>query len=285
MSIDVMTKIIQRCTLTGSQRLALLVMGQWCDDDGESLYPSIELVAEAMQVSRSQAQRVLRSLMPADDQSDVDDHWWVRVVGNVNGGAPGATRRYQMNVARLDALPKLPAFEKAEQRRRQRAETGRMGATGSMSATGSMDATRNAGDGPHGCDPTGRMDATRLVKRNISKRESARDDLFEQALKRWPVVDSPKAAREAWSILSPDDRLEAASEIERFVGVNRSAGRKLICSFARYLSEQMWKGLPERPKRTSLPSGTMSTAPAPPKSKFLMEFERQKAGEAGSATP
>jgi hypothetical protein len=118
------------------------------------------------------------------------------------------------------------------------------------------------------------------------ERERARDDLFKQALKRWPVVDSPKAAQEAWNSLSIDDRIEAANEIERFVGVNRSAGRKLICSFARYLSEQMWKGLPERPKlATALPSGTMSIPPTAPKSKFLLAFERQKAIEAGSATP
>lgn len=71
-------------------------------------------------------------------------------------------------------------------------------------------------------------------------------DHFYQALKRWPVVDSPKAARKAWEALSPEDRAEAVSEIDRFVAVNRSAGRKLICSFAKYLAERMWKALPER---------------------------------------
>lgn len=79
------------------------------------------------------------------------------------------------------------------------------------------------------------------------ERERAMDD-FDQALKRWPVVDSPKAARKAWEALSLDDRIEALSEIDRFVAINRSAGRKLICSFTRYLAERMWKALPERVK-------------------------------------
>ncbi|RUW81490.1 helix-turn-helix domain-containing protein [Mesorhizobium sp. M2A.F.Ca.ET.067.02.1.1] len=91
------------------------------------------------------------------------------------------------------------------------------------------------------------------------ERERAMDD-FDHALKRWPVVDSPKAARRAWNTLSPAERIEAAREIDRFVAVNRSAGRKLICSFTRYLAERMWLALPERPK----PLQPRPAAPAKP---------------------
>lgn len=156
MSIDVMTKVLQRCPLAGSERLCLLIMANWCNDDGDSLYPSIALVAEAMQVSRSQAQRVLHRLMPAIE----DDEWWIRVVGNKAGGPPGATRRYELNVGRLDRLPKLPEFERADERRRLKGDTGRVDATRRTGVTGRMDAV----DGSHGCDPTGRTGATRLVK-------------------------------------------------------------------------------------------------------------------------
>lgn len=266
MSIDVMTKIIQRCPVTGSPRLALLVMANWCDDDGESLYPSIELIAEAMQVSRSQAQRVLHGLMPAgDDEAEraaakARGDWWVCVVGNEGGGAPGATRRYQLNVARLDELPKLPAFVKADQRRRNRAETGRMGATGRTGAT------PNEGDGSHGCDPTGRMGATRLVRTTIRKieRECAREDEegFELARRAWPTgfTDSRDEAWEAWSSLSSDDRAECVVEIDRFVNTTRSVGRKHFCSLATYLREQRWKALPERPIPITAPA-TRASAP------------------------
>lgn len=171
MSVDVMTKVLQRCPVSGGARLCLLVMANWCNDEGESLYPSVALIAEAMQVSRSQAQRHLRRLMPASDDQEAAGEWWVRVVGNEKGGAPGVTRRYELNVARLDHLPKLPEFAKADDRRKARAETGRIDATGRTDATGRMDAT----DGSHGCDTRGRMDATRLVsKPSNNHQKSAR---------------------------------------------------------------------------------------------------------------
>jgi len=281
MSIDVMTKVLQRCTLTGSQRLALLVMGNWCDDEGESLYPSIELIAEAMQVSRSQAQRVLHSLMPTgEDDAEIvvsvaRGDYWLRVIGNEDGGAPGTTRRYQLNVARLDALPKLPAFEKADERRRQRAETGRTGATPNASETGRMDATPSTGDGSHGCDPTGRTDATRLVRTTLDKqseRERAREESeethqFEKARKAWPTgfADSREDALTAWAALSEEDRCEALAEIGRYVSTTKSAGRSFFGKFADYLAERKWQALPEHPKPISRP--TAGTSPAPVSSK------------------
>ncbi|RWD65509.1 MAG: helix-turn-helix domain-containing protein [Mesorhizobium sp.] len=95
------------------------------------------------------------------------------------------------------------------------------------------------------------------------ERERAMDD-FDHALKRWPVVDSPKAARKAWNKLTDSERTEAARESERFVAVNRSAGRKLICSFTRYLGERMWMALPERPKPNVVPSVNKVAPPAGP---------------------
>ena len=196
MSIDVMTKVIQRCTLSGGERLCLLIMANWCNDDGHSLYPSIALISEAMQVSRSQAQRTLRRLEGAGGE------WWVRVIGNEKGGAPGSTRRYELNVARLDRLPLLPEFEKAAERRRQKGETGRMDATGRTDATGRMDAQ----EGPHGCDPTGRMDATRLV--------SKPSDNHQKSARRRARADEGKKETTTSPALSPFDQAVANGKVD-----------------------------------------------------------------------
>ncbi|GLQ82870.1 hypothetical protein GCM10007881_63930 [Mesorhizobium huakuii] len=247
-----MTKVIQRAPVSGSKFTCMLVMANWCNDDGDSLYPSIDLLAEAMRVSRSQAKRILRSLMPAGPADDAAGDWWFRVIGNDKGGAPGMTRRYEMNVARLDTFPKLPEFQKADERRQKKGLTGRTHAPRATRSTGRAHA-------PPVTDETGRTDAPPRgapmrpdsLDQPSDERERAMDH-FDQALKRWPVVDSPKSARKAWDALSIDDRLEAAGEIDRFVAINRSAGRKLVCSFERYLSERMWKALPERAKPVQL---------------------------------
>ncbi|PTE07401.1 helix-turn-helix domain-containing protein [Mesorhizobium helmanticense] len=284
MSIDVMTKVMQRAPVSGSEFTCMLVMASWCNDDGDSLFPSIDLLAEAMRVSRSQAKRVLRKLMAATDDDEAAGDWWIRVVGNKNGGAPGMTRHYEMNVARLDTFSRLPEFEKAYERRRNKVETGRIGATRKTSETGRTHAPPGTGqtgrtDAPPISQPTGRTHAPPRgapmrpdsSEDSSVERERAMDD-FDQALKRWPVVDSPKAAREAWNKLSPDERIEAGSEIERFIAVNRSAGRKLICGFNRYLAEKMWKALPERPKPIQ-PRPAAST-PARPAVKRPTRFQR-----------
>lgn len=85
MSIDVMTKVIQRAPVSGSRFTCMLVMANWSNDDGDSLYPSMDLLAGAMRVSRSQAKRVLRSLMPGGADDEASGDWWFRVVGNEKG--------------------------------------------------------------------------------------------------------------------------------------------------------------------------------------------------------
>jgi len=276
-SIDVMTKVIQRAPVAGSKFTCMLVMANWCNDDGESLYPSMDLLAEAMRVSRSQAKRILRSLMPLRPEDEASGNWWFRVVGNENGGAPGMTRRYEMNVARLDAFPKLPEFEKADERRRSKGETGRTHAPRRHGETGCAHAPRDAKvTGRIHAPPRGAPMRPDSSEEPSVERESAMDE-FDRALKRWPVPDSPKAARKAWNALSPADRIEAASEIDRFVSVNRSAGRKLICSFTRYLAERMWLALPERPKPTQ-PRPAAPAKPAGPS-----PFERKHGWKPSSA--
>lgn len=255
MSIDVMVKVIQRAPVSGSAFTCMLIMASWCNDDGDSLFPSVDLLAEAMRVSRSQAKRVLRKLMPKKD--DEAAGWWVRVVGNDKGGAPGMTRHYELNVARLDTFPLLPEFEKAAERRQKKGQTGRTHAPRITRSTGRTHAPPiNHETGRTHAPPRGapvRPDSSE--DSSVEKGAHAMSDLkaFDRALKAWPsgAVDSRKDALKAWRALSLEDRLEASCEIGRFVLTNKSAGRTMICGFANYLGERKWKALPERPKPAS----------------------------------
>lgn len=123
-----MTRVWESFPLGGSDLLALLALADWSDDQGRC-FPSIDSIASKTRLSRSQAQRVVHGLI---------DKGFLSVTENANGGAPGSTRRYRIN---LEAL------------------TGRMGATGSAGATGRM----GAAEGSHGCGETGRMGATLTV--------------------------------------------------------------------------------------------------------------------------
>lgn len=120
----------------GHELLAMLALAEWSDDEG-NCWPGMSSIAERLRVSRSQAQRVVRSL---------EVQGFVTVTGNVNGGPPGSTRRYRLQLDRMtgrtDATP-----------------TGRMDATGSTDATGRTD----AGEGPHACAKRGRTHAALTV--------------------------------------------------------------------------------------------------------------------------
>lgn len=132
----------------GSELLALLALADWSDDQG-LCFPSIAAIASKTRLSRSQAQRVVHGLIESG---------FVSVEGNAGGGAPGATRRYRIQLDRLtgsvsatgrvDATGSLGATH-----------TGRMSATGSANATGRVDAA----DGSHPCGETGSTHATQTV--------------------------------------------------------------------------------------------------------------------------
>lgn len=124
MSVKVMSLVWDSFTTGGTDKLVMLAMADWCNDEGGSLHPSHDAVARKCCISRSQAVRVVRSLV-ADG--------WLDVVGNQFGGAPGATKQYRVNIQKLRE-------------------------TGSASATGSVDAT-----GSTGATPTGSTHAPRRV--------------------------------------------------------------------------------------------------------------------------
>ena len=91
MSISLMS-MAWRVNLQTSHKMALLALCDWANDEGGSLHPSIKKVAERISCSDRTAQRIVHDLIEQD---------WLAVVGNANGGAPGQTRRYQINTAKL----------------------------------------------------------------------------------------------------------------------------------------------------------------------------------------
>lgn len=109
--------------------------------------------------------------------------------------------------------------------------------------------------GEQGCPP---MDgqgvptherAPRLTTPINDSERGAREKEFEKAYRAWPTspTDSRADALEAWNALTDAERVDAGAEAARCVAVFKSIGRKHVCSFATYLREQRWLGLPPRP--------------------------------------
>ena len=92
MSIKIMTLVWENFTVGGSEKLAMLAMADWCNDDGGSLYPSISSIAKKINVSESQARRIVHKLI---------DDGYLAVIGNHAGGDPGQSRQYKMNIKML----------------------------------------------------------------------------------------------------------------------------------------------------------------------------------------
>lgn len=115
---------------SGSELLVMLKFADYANDAGDNIYPSISTMAKHSRLSESQARRIIHSLI---------DQGWIVVVGNANGGAPGMTREYRINVDRLLQIPLTPSADATR--------------TPSTDATPRIDATpsTHARDGSHGC--------------------------------------------------------------------------------------------------------------------------------------
>lgn len=127
-----MTLVWERYPGGGTDLLALLALADWSDDDGRC-YPAMASIASKTRLSVSQARRVVHRLI-ADA--------FVSVVGNENGGPPGATRQYRVNLDRLTTC---------------------MDATPTASAGARGTAGTDARDGLHGCAQTASAGASQTV--------------------------------------------------------------------------------------------------------------------------
>jgi hypothetical protein len=118
MSISVMSHVWKNYCRGGSHKLAMLALADWCNDEGGSLHPSIAGIAKKINVSESQARRIIHEFI---------EEGYLKVVANHLGGNPGQSRHYKLNVKKLS----IPC----------------MGTTPSTDATPSIDARYPL----HGC--------------------------------------------------------------------------------------------------------------------------------------
>lgn len=128
MAVRILSLVWDKYPGGGTDLLALLALADWSDDEGRC-WPSIASISKKIRLSRSQSQRVVHGLI---------DEGFVKVIGNNDGGAKGASRKYQIILVRL---------------------TGSTHATGSVDATGST----HAPDGSHPCTNRGSAHATQTV--------------------------------------------------------------------------------------------------------------------------
>lgn len=82
----------------GSEKLAMLALADWCDDEGGNLRPSIGTVAKKICSSESQARRIVHGFL---------NDGLLEVVGNHHGGAPGTARHYRLNLEKLAQTPSI----------------------------------------------------------------------------------------------------------------------------------------------------------------------------------
>jgi uncharacterized phage protein (TIGR02220 family) len=93
MSLQAMS-MVWKSPYGGSVKLTLLALADWCDDNGENLYPSISKVAKKIGASQSQTRRIMHGFI---------HDGVLEVVGNHHGGAVGQTRRYRLHLDKLAA--------------------------------------------------------------------------------------------------------------------------------------------------------------------------------------
>jgi len=105
MSVKVMSLVWDNFKRGGSEILAMLALADWCNDEGGSLHPSVSGVAKKINVSESQARRILHGFI---------EEGFLSVVANHAGGNPGQSRHYKLNINKIstpsvDATPRISA--------------------------------------------------------------------------------------------------------------------------------------------------------------------------------
>lgn len=236
MSIRAMTNVWDNFPGSGSELLVMLALADWCNDEGGSLHPSIAGIAKKIRTSESQARRLVHGLIEAG---------WLQVIGNENGGAPGATRQYRLNVKRLT-------------------ETGVVGARGSADARGST----GARDGSHGCAKTGSTGASQTVIPTTNEPPTylggdgappesppppttPKVDPFEVALSHYPKRAggySRLKARKAWDArmkarVKPQDIIDGVKRYAAFIRATGKEGTEFVKMAQTFFGpDEHWQG-------------------------------------------
>jgi Helix-turn-helix domain len=96
MSIRVMSLVWDNFNRGGSEKLVMLAMADWCNDEGGSLHPAVSTVAKKTNISDKQARRILHTLI---------DDGYLDVIANFNGGDKGQSRQYKLNLEKISTPP------------------------------------------------------------------------------------------------------------------------------------------------------------------------------------
>lgn len=104
MSIRLMSYVFDM-ELPPPQKLVMLVLCDFANDHGERCHPSKDTVAEKSSFSKRQVQRVMKEL---------EQRGLLRKVANEQGGAPGQTCHYHINVAALHTGDNMTPVAKTE---------------------------------------------------------------------------------------------------------------------------------------------------------------------------
>lgn len=211
MAVSVIDLVWKRFPGRGSELLTMLALADWCNDEGGSLYPSIRKLAVKMRQTERQAQRVMRSL---------ESEGWITVVGNFNGGAPGTTRHYRLNVDKLAAMPLVDSAQTGDVDVTPKSETGDiLGNRRVTSAveTGDADVTLSV------IEPS-----VRTVSKNTSSLVTYSDD-FEQAWSLYPKRPgaSKKDAFKAWRArlsqgVTADQMIDGVKRYARYCAITKT---------------------------------------------------------------
>lgn len=92
MSVRVSDRMWATAITPAGRKLVALNLADRCNDEGGRLFVSMARIAVDCDMSRSQAQRYVRSLI---------DDGLLSVVANGAGGAPGSVPHYQIHIDRL----------------------------------------------------------------------------------------------------------------------------------------------------------------------------------------
>lgn len=210
----------------GSEKLAMLALADWCNDQGGSLHPSISGVAKKINVSESQARRILHKFI---------EEGFLTVVANHQGGNPGQSRHYRINLEMLS--------------------TPCMDATPSTDATPCMDATPSTGarDPLHGCalplapmrETPSTHDTRTTINHHITTIEPSVQKLtsFDLFWNEYPNKTGKQDALKKWQKIKPPlQKILAALEWQK---KSQQWRQGFIPNPATYLNQHRWEDEPK----------------------------------------
>lgn len=237
MSIAVMSRLFKAQLGSPSRKMLAIRLGDFADDDGRGIWPTVGRLAHETELSERTVQRLLKEFVEEG----------LLVVVAEGGGRPGQATRYDFDMMKLEALV-----------RGKTVSNGCHHVTGDTMTPVTLEAETGDTECREGChhvtqtviEPLDKplSERAREDEKESKEDRKAADRAFKKAFRDWPtsLTDSEPDAYRAWMSLSIADRQLAHEEAGRYLEAARATGRKHICSHAVYLREKRWEKLPAR---------------------------------------